>query len=206
MRKLFCVILMLSIISGCMIYNVSGGTLITENLSESKLSDLQSEFTDYCTQRHGSAVETAIYDYAQIGDTVYFYGTSDFPWASKPIYEKLGDYYVYSSSITGPDGIGLFVCKDGEIYHAKTAYESGIITDLATFMQVTEPDFVNVWRIGDANGDGELNVKDATTVQKHLAGIDTEKVILEPVMDMNCDEQINIKDATAIQKKLADIK
>lgn len=57
--------------------------------------------------------------------------------------------------------------------------------------------------IGDANADGKVNVKDATYIQKYIAGlIDT---IDEEVADCDGDGKVNIKDATAIQKFVADL-
>ena len=54
--------------------------------------------------------------------------------------------------------------------------------------------------IGDANSDGELNIKDATAVQKYLAKFGKVDKL---VADFNGDLSINVKDATDIQKKLA---
>ncbi len=199
MRKVECLLL-------AFVLMMSVCTYVVWAQEDETLTNLQTKFNSYCTSKSAEYLSGEIDEYVEMNGIVYFRGAADFPDAAMPIAEKIGEWYIYSSHITAPDGIGLFVCKDGEVYHAKTAYESGIITDLSPFAQVAEDNFVNVWHIGNANGDGELNIKDATTVQKHLAGINTEKVLHEPVMDMNCDEQINIKDATAIQKKLADIK
>lgn len=58
---------------------------------------------------------------------------------------------------------------------------------------------------GDANSDGKLNIKDATTIQKHLAKIialDDNSIKLS---DFNNDSKVDVKDATAIQKHLAGI-
>ncbi len=57
--------------------------------------------------------------------------------------------------------------------------------------------------LGDVNGDGVVNVKDATAIQKHIAGLITlsgKELILA---DYNLDKAVNIKDATTIQKKIA---
>lgn len=59
--------------------------------------------------------------------------------------------------------------------------------------------------MGDVNGDGELNIKDATEIQKYLAdlaGFDEAQLILA---DINLDGTVNIKDATYIQKKIANL-
>lgn len=59
--------------------------------------------------------------------------------------------------------------------------------------------------IGDVNGDGKVNVKDATLIQKAAAKIieltDEEKLRA----DVNADNKNNVKDATAIQKFAAKI-
>ncbi len=57
--------------------------------------------------------------------------------------------------------------------------------------------------IGDANADGELNIKDATTLQKYCAKLSKVDKL---VADFNGDLEINVKDATDIQKKLAGLK
>ena len=59
---------------------------------------------------------------------------------------------------------------------------------------------------GDADGNGKVNVKDVTAIQKFIAKIidlDTENAKL--AANVNLDADINIKDATAIQKYLAKI-
>jgi hypothetical protein len=59
--------------------------------------------------------------------------------------------------------------------------------------------------LGDGNGDGKVNIKDATMIQKFAAMIihltDDEKLRA----DVNADNKNNVKDATAIQKFVAKI-
>ncbi len=59
--------------------------------------------------------------------------------------------------------------------------------------------------LGDANGDGKVNIKDATLIQKFAAKLidmtDDEKLRA----DVNADNKNNVKDATAIQKFVAKI-
>lgn len=55
---------------------------------------------------------------------------------------------------------------------------------------------------GNVTDDTEINIKDATAIQKHLAGIaDIEKKYI--YADANGDGKININDATTIQKYVA---
>ena len=61
----------------------------------------------------------------------------------------------------------------------------------------------NPFTSGDANLDGEVNIKDATTIQKHLAQLITLEPEATTVADADEDGIITIKDATHIQKKIA---
>ena len=61
------------------------------------------------------------------------------------------------------------------------------------------------YRVGDANLDGKINIKDATAIQKHLAGIIKFHEISLLLADVDENSDVNIKDATAIQKYLAGI-
>ncbi len=56
--------------------------------------------------------------------------------------------------------------------------------------------------LGDANNDGVVNIKDATYIQKSLAGLESADSVSRVVSDVDGDNTVTIKDATAIQKKL----
>lgn len=57
--------------------------------------------------------------------------------------------------------------------------------------------------LGDADGNGKLNVKDATTLQKYIASITTLTEEALSLADVNGDGKVNVRDATTIQKVLA---
>ncbi len=57
--------------------------------------------------------------------------------------------------------------------------------------------------VGDANGDGDVNIKDTTLIQKSLANIVTLDDTAATVSDVTSDGSVTIKDATAIQKQIA---
>lgn len=59
--------------------------------------------------------------------------------------------------------------------------------------------------LGDANQDGEINIKDATAIQKHIAQLELLPDSALTLADADKDEDVNIKDATAIQKHIAGI-
>lgn len=57
--------------------------------------------------------------------------------------------------------------------------------------------------VGDADSDGKISVKDATAIQKHLAGIITLSETQTVAANANDWDNLNIKDATLIQKYVA---
>lgn len=71
-------------------------------------------------------------------------------------------------------------------------------TTLAEVSAMFNPRFV-----GDANGDGKVNIKDATLIQKSLALLTNLDDTATIVSDITDDGSVTIKDATALQKRLA---
>ena len=65
----------------------------------------------------------------------------------------------------------------------------------------TKPSTPVVLLYGDANGDGEINMKDVLTLRKKLAGMEVE--INMTLADANGDDEINMKDVLALRKYLA---
>jgi len=64
---------------------------------------------------------------------------------------------------------------------------------------------VDLRYVGDTNGDGKVDIRDATYIQKGLADLLTfSKTDLEAA-DVDDDFKVSVKDVTAIQKKLAGI-
>ncbi len=59
--------------------------------------------------------------------------------------------------------------------------------------------------LGDADVNGTVNIKDATAIQKHIAGLTELSKVGEEVADADLNGDVNIKDATAIQKWIAGI-
>lgn len=59
--------------------------------------------------------------------------------------------------------------------------------------------------LGDSDGDGKVSVKDATTVQKHVAKIITLSGSKLKSADSDEDGKVSVKDATVIQKYVAKI-
>ena len=99
---------------------------------------------------------------------------------------------------------------NGRDYEDLSAYEEafGIYKDAVFFTQdeatADEPAYEEALPWGDANCDGKVNVRDATAIQKHIAGIEE----LSDTGLLLCDfftkyEPITVKEATIIQKHCA---
>ena len=58
---------------------------------------------------------------------------------------------------------------------------------------------------GDVNLDSNVNIKDATLIQKHLAGLSNFDEAQRILADVDGLEGVNIKDATHLQKWLAGV-
>ena len=95
--------------------------------------------------------------------------------------------------------------------------EDEIFANLAAYFELTEEE-MNAIRgtssddeatpdeqilLGDADQNEKVNVKDATAVQKHVAGIEITIHIVAADADQN--GKVNVKDATSIQKFVAGI-
>jgi hypothetical protein len=57
--------------------------------------------------------------------------------------------------------------------------------------------------IGDVDQNGNVNIKDATLIQKHLAGIETLTSAQQKLADTDHNGYVSVKDATQIQKYVA---
>ena len=64
-----------------------------------------------------------------------------------------------------------------------------------------EPDIL----VGDANGDGKIDVSDVTTVQKIAAELIDPTDVQKKAADTTGDGAITVMDATLIQKYIAEI-
>ena len=59
-------------------------------------------------------------------------------------------------------------------------------------------------KLGDANGDGSVNINDVTMIQRHLAELETLEGIYLHAADANQDGTVDIADATTLQMYLAE--
>ena len=122
--------------------------------------------------------------------------------------ELLGDYLLYSTSSYEPS---LFI--DNKLCTFTKAYEAGLLTE-AMLEELVEADYeggafgYGGCRIvtrnikGDADGDGEVSVIDATVIQRHEASI-AAGAFYRPLADVDGDSEVSIIDATLIQRSEA---
>ncbi len=106
-------------------------------------------------------------------------------------------------------GYGIYVPKEDKLYCLDDAYNEGVEGIEKVFTQVGIGEL-----LGDTDKDRKLSVKDATLIQKFLAGLaelEDDYIFahqegwssLEYMSDFNRDGKRDVKDATAIQKYIA---
>ncbi len=141
-------------------------------------------FTDFVL-KDKDAPAPVMPDYLEISETRTYtpgkiYGT--LPTASKP-------GYIFK---------GWYTQKTGGTKITETSIVPDAHTNLYAQWEVDEG-----LLMGDADLDFSVTIKDATTIQKYLAGLETISVRAELAANVITEDDINIKDATAIQKWLA---
>ena len=96
----------------------------------------------------------------------------------------------------------LVTLKNKNMTASFTSYGGAIVNLLVPDKNGNVADVV----LGYDDLDGYVNVKDATTIQKHLASIITLDDPALGVADYDGDTRITVRDATEIQKFIAGIK
>lgn len=80
---------------------------------------------------------------------------------------------------------------------------SDVNTEPSVQPGTTTPDDTGIYVKGDADGDGKLSVKDATCVQRYLAGLISEQEINYSSAKVCGTDEVTVVDATMIQKVIA---
>lgn len=116
------------------------------------------------------------------------------------------DKYLYVQS----DSNEYEVYKDGKFSYIYDEYENGHLTgelldETAELLQFASFADEDLELCGDADSDGALSVKDATHVQKYLAGLISEQQINYSVTNVSGTGTVTIRDATLIQKHLVGV-
>ncbi len=152
--------------------------------------------------------------YGEYNSMEKFYTAEDkLLWRYKPTAGKYA-----TMAISRDTGLGIYnefitnFSDDNNLYVAYSDWNNGgswtVFEEQATPSQPTStapniPD--KELLLGDVDLNGEVNVKDATLIQKHVAEILALNEEQASVADVNKDQTVNVKDATLIQKFAADI-
>ncbi len=178
---------------------------ITARRDDVKLFDSTYDEVEYTVVYSHCLVEGATPDYVLVD--------IDFRSNCEPEFGiQIGDYIITNDAWYGYNPafvLGYFVVipETREVLTLEQAHSRQIEDFECIF---TETDIAR--RIGDADKDGDINIKDATYIQKLLAefeGYEKDYYQLNPYVtkyyyaDFNGDFQVNINDATDIQKYLA---
>lgn len=97
---------------------------------------------------------------------------------------------------------------DGSLTDMNAVYQDGYLsfktTHFSVYIVATGAE-VDPAICGDADGDGEVTVNDATFIQRYLVGseISIDPVVIERNCDVDGDGKVNVIDVTLIQRKLA---
>ena len=177
-------------------------------LKENYLKESDWDVTDYAeVYTHYSDTQNKKISY------VLFRIRNNMPLPDIPMTEIIGDYIIhgYSDILPIARGYGVFIPETNEIYGLAQA----ITLDIEG-IEKAENQIDYHALMGDNDEDLKLTIKDATYLQKCLAGLkDFRKddridayefdgnLKAGYISDYNRDGVRNIKDATAIQKKLA---
>ncbi len=128
----------------------------------------------------------------------------------KHVDENTGNVLT-SQVITGEVGSGYVTSDDNSLYlqydlsrvegETKGKFTDGTVNVTYYYKPYVAPSLVD----GDVNGDGTVNIKDATYIQKAVAKFVTLTAEQEKKADYNYSGDVNVKDATMLQKHIANI-
>ncbi|MGN0504842.1 MAG: hypothetical protein ACI4HJ_07365 [Ruminococcus sp.] len=223
LKKSIALILVMALLGCAALVNVSAISVDTENKYKYDEIIIPKVFQDYELENPDLVIYyNEVFEYyahdtdssqdESIPEYVLIYLSTNMSY-DMPTADVFGEYILKSTSIGYPFayGYGIYIPSTKEVYSLTYAYELGIEGIEQVF---TEAKIGRL--IGDMDKDREITIKDATIIQKCLAGIsefDKNDYIIafsyedNPpllyVSDFNRDCNRNIEDATAIQKHLA---
>ncbi|MBQ8057454.1 MAG: hypothetical protein IJ275_03860 [Ruminococcus sp.] len=166
--------------------------------------------------------------YSYSGPLFYYYekGKDEPSWflargntgaaACAVIYGIFDDYYLINNHIEYPSDFNwhVYIYEEDKFYAIEDIWEDGFADKEIAFSQYLVPKgYADI--LGDADGDGELSVLDATQIQLRIAGLceSEDRIpaghhfgdrVIYP-SDIDHDGDVSIMDATHIQLKIAKI-
>ena len=178
--------------------------------------------TEYTDTKTASPF-TATFDCDEGVESVNVYYTQD--------YTSADETGVTSAVARDSDSGDPVVTGDGQFYFVvvlKDGYTLDSVTASGAYKNVKSTDVENTYRItkvsgavtisvattksetsgyllGDADGDGEITIRDATSIQRALADMEVLPSFNETAADVDGDGEMTIADVTSIQRYLADI-
>lgn len=112
-----------------------------------------------------------------------------------------GDTYAETISATGHTEV---LDKGYEATYEKEGLTDGSHCSVCKKVIVEQKIIPMIVLIGDADGDGEVNVMDVTTIQMHVAKYKVENINLS-CADVDGDGEISVIDATLVQMYIAEL-
>lgn len=167
--------------------------------------------------------------YSYSGPLFYYYekGKDEPSWflargntgsaACAVIYGIFDDYFLINNYIEYPSDFNwhVYIYEEDKFYALEDIWEEGFADKEIAFSAYLVPNgYAGI--LGDADGDGELSVLDATQIQMQIAGLCEreeripashhfgDEVIYQS--DIDHDGDVSVLDATQIQMKLAGLK
>ena len=70
---------------------------------------------------------------------------------------------------------------------------------MTNYIMISSTNSIEKAYYGDVNGDGEINIADATAIQKAIVGLVNQSEIESINSDVNFDSNITVIDATTVQ-------
>jgi len=115
-------------------------------------------------------------------------------------YDSIVDCYCQSAScVAAKDGIYYIKFRSEEFVYF--GYDLCLLpADSGAYQSAFDDDVI----LGDADGDGEVDILDSTAIQRHMANLHTTAFHKKPA-DADGDGEVTILDATAIQRWLAQL-
>lgn len=183
----------------------TSGTNKTDNIITTDITNIYDKNFGFCLTDMASTYwnhERYVFGVDQSVETVNIKSET----TVQPVGASSSDETVVSTS----DEISGVITEEGILMEAPfpevVRYEKGLLAPVSAIVNEDIDNKLHYVRDnsrGDADGDGKISIKDATTIQKYEVFLITFSRDELKNADANADFDVNIKDATLIQKLIA---